>query len=48
MAVGEFSFAVYENGLVCALGLDYFTQTGAMTREDKNLSICFGYVLWRP
>ena len=48
MAGGESSFAVYENGLVCALRLDYFTQTGAMSREDKILSICFGYVLWRP
>ena len=30
MAGGESSLAVYENGLVCSLGLDYFTRTGAI------------------
>ena len=29
-AGGECSLAVYEYGLVCALGLDCFTQTGAI------------------
>ena len=30
MAGGESSLAVYKYGLVCALSLDFFTQTGAI------------------
>ena len=36
MAGGEFSLAVYENDLVCALGPDYFTQTGAIEQGRQE------------
>ena len=33
MAGGEHFFAIHEKGLVYALGLDHFAQTGSMEQE---------------
>lgn len=34
---GDHSFAVHENGLVYALGLDYYAQRGAIEKKREQL-----------